>query len=78
MSATPKRAAVTPMNLTYDEAAGALRISKSSFRRLIDEGEITPVTMARNIKRVPVSEIDRYLEALLEAGRAEHAAKKVA
>jgi excisionase family DNA binding protein len=56
----------TRLLLTISEAAGALRISRSSIYRLFDSGELAWVQIGAS-RRVTSAEIHRFIAAHTEA-----------
>jgi excisionase family DNA binding protein len=69
----PKNRSIPQLNLTYDEAAFTLGVSKSTVMRMIAAGEITAIPMGPQIRRVPMSEIEEYLARKVEAEKAARA-----
>jgi excisionase family DNA binding protein len=58
--------AVLPMLLTYKRAAEVLCISPSKVKQLVASGELRTVAIGAS-KRVPVSEVERFVTDRLEA-----------
>jgi len=58
---TPKQE--NPLVLTIEEAAEQLRMSPASLTKEIKRGRIGCIAAAKNVRRIPVNEITRYLEA---------------
>jgi excisionase family DNA binding protein len=50
-----------PLAVTYSEAAQTLSVSKRTISRMIQRGELTPVTVG-GVKRIPTSELTRITE----------------
>lgn len=64
-----------PMQLlTYNQACARLRISKSQLYRLMRAGEITPLKLSAQVRRISVAELDAYVRRLQDqqAGQAQH------
>jgi len=62
-----------PMLLTIPEACRRLSISRATFYRLIDRGQLrtVPVSPSGRSRRIPSSDIEAYIERLrLEAAGA--------
>jgi excisionase family DNA binding protein len=53
----PDEAAV----LTIDEAADALRVSRSTVKRLLQQGELVGFRVGLRSVRIPVVDVERYL-----------------
>ena len=60
---------LTPMAVTYEEAARLLSCSPKHIRRLVAGGELVPCLVG-SLKRIPLEEIRRLVAALPESKRA--------
>lgn len=58
---------VNPMLVTVDEAAVTLRLAPTTIKRLIRRGEIRCVLVGgqRRIRRIPATELSRYVADLV-------------
>ena len=56
--------------LTIPEAADALRVSRATVYRIIDDGDLQSI-MVRGVMRVRLSALNRYLDALERRARDE-------
>ena len=56
--------------LTIPEAADALRVSRATVYRIIDDGDLQSVKV-RGVMRVRLSALNRYLDALERRSRDE-------
>ena len=56
--------------LTIPEAADALRVSRATVYRIIDDGDLQSVKV-RGVMRVRLSALNRYLDALERRARDE-------
>jgi excisionase family DNA binding protein len=64
-SKQPEREIGPPLMLTYREAARKLGVSDSFVYRLLREGEIHSVELGPQTLRIPLSECEAYVAALI-------------
>lgn len=60
---------VEKMLLTVSEAAAALGMGRSFVYQLVTTGELPSVKLGKN-RRVPVVELEKYVQRLLQQGAA--------
>jgi excisionase family DNA binding protein len=58
-----------PLLVTVVEAAAILGVGRTKVYELIDRGQLRPVHIGRSL-RVPVAELEEFVEALRASGRA--------
>lgn len=54
--------------LTYAEFADAIGVSETTAKHLVRDGKISVVRFGPRAVRIPVTEIERYIEQNLEIG----------
>ncbi len=54
--------------LTVVEVARRLHVSHRTVREMLRNGELTSLVVGRRCRRVPVSAVERYIEARLSKG----------
>lgn len=59
--------AVVRLALSPTEAAKALSVSRITIWRLIERGELKTFHVSARCRRIPVSEIERYIAERLES-----------
>lgn len=64
-SKQPERDVGEPMMLTYKEACRKLGVSLSKLYRLMRAGEIRPLVLDVQVRRIPVSELEAYMSRLM-------------
>ena len=58
-----------PLTLSIPAAARRLGISRFNMVRLVDSGEVGYVRVGETGRKVPVSELDRYISSEIERSR---------
>ena len=62
MAAPPQSVVMSPRLATYDDAAQMCRVSLSTIKRVIRDGELTPVAVGGlSTKRLRITDIDEWL-----------------
>ena len=51
-----------PMTLTYAEARTKLNVTLSQLYTLLRSGEIRPIAFSPQVRRIPMSELEDFLE----------------
>ena len=60
----PERDVGEPLTLTYREAQKKLGVSQSQLYTLMRNKEIRALEMGKQVRRIPLSELEAYLERL--------------
>ena len=69
-SKQPVRDVGEPLMLTYEEARLKLGVSISQLYRLMRSGEITPLRLAPQVRRIASADCEAYVKRLLAEQRA--------